>query len=134
MQIWRFPWTTWLLLVGLSLHIPSSNSDHSLQLVGGILRCFTTEHLKVHKKVTTEVDQYPSLDSGSLCNLEKYKPARLPLVKTEEGVTNFTRKIMFCIYSKRRCVNSKKTYIDQPFSSLNSSFLSQVVTNKVACD
>lgn len=69
--------------LGFRCIIPSSNSDQSLQLVG-ILRCFTTERLKIHKEVTTEVDQYPSLDYGTLFNLEKYKPARLLLVKTEE--------------------------------------------------
>lgn len=65
-------------------YITSSNSNHSWQPIV-MLRLFTTEHLILQRKVKTEDSLYPYLDSNTLGigNLNKYKPARLPLGKDQ---------------------------------------------------
>lgn len=46
-----------------------------------MLRLSSTDYLDVHSELSIDVSVYPSLDSDSVGNLDKYTPNKLPLGK-----------------------------------------------------
>lgn len=57
---------------------------------------FTTDN--THRELTTDVFLYPCLDSNSLSNLDKYKPAMLsPGLASLVRVINYVLQLLFAI-------------------------------------